>query len=507
MLTFITLQGYHLHSVSASLVIKETNNLFSGELGNSYSFPFEVSLDEQAVKAIAHLSHVHSTTPRFRKLYVEVFFQGVYLYNGILNIHEVDYQAKLLKVNLNVGLGNLKEFGEQLLTQQAWTSLSPIDDTWNSLFINSLTYSNYSANTPTPNMYGCVFAPIFNPLQEENKVWRGSPYVNEYNSTTKIFNVHPTENRFSPCIYLDYILQHMLYKRTKMATNVLRTNDNLRRLVHCSFKNFITDTTNVIDLRHYLPKIKVSSLLQSLRHLFGLSYVYAKDSLHINFISNILEAEVKHDWTDKTIFLKQQFDIANRFSFKMPLESSWVEKHSPVNYEYSYENRQTVQGEERKLSSDNITVPYGIQNVSWCTPAIYAYQASENEHLNLLYYRGLQPDYQGINYPMLSASNRNLRGEKIGECSLFFAKGYSERMYYPRELNGDEHLAEIYYQRYFDFHVSTRKMEAQVSLNLTDLVNLHLHDKVHIGGADYIVESLSYQLPITEPAKVSLWRV
>jgi len=109
---------------------------------------------------------------------------------------------------------------------------------------------------------------------------------------------------------------------------------------------------------------------------------------------------------------------------------------------------------------------------------------SNKSPLRLLFWKGLQTDDNGAQYP---AASNELNGKKL-------------------QWNGEGGLFETYWSKYHAFKSSTSPTEKQVDFTAVQLASLNFEKKVWFGGLTWLPVQVSASLPLTKRAKVVFYR-
>ena len=106
-----------------------------------------------------------------------------------------------------------------------------------------------------------------------------------------------------------------------------------------------------------------------------------------------------------------------------------------------------------------------------------------------MFFHGMRSDNHGELYPYASSDNRDFGGNVLGPFTLCW--------------EGSEGLVETFWKDYLDFIKKAPKVTLRLQLNIVDVLNFKITDRVRIGMQEFLVGKLSIvistsQLEVTQ---------
>lgn len=216
------------------------------------------------------------------------------------------------------------------------------------------------------------------------------------------------------------------YNDQEIQTLLLTNNISLDLLVNNPvppFDHYINIWKDRYNLSNHLPNISVFDFLQNLANDFCLFYRYNDNLWEMEPCKELLTEEIE-DWThlatpdynavktDKkniTLGYNRDEDYPNFESQLEGVDGGKDAEEFIIEYDSMYDS----------IETDRVNIER-----EWRVPLVYDQGTSDAAGLSnemktrLLFYRGMQPDSEGNDYPFASHSNENFNGDLVGNYSL-----------------------------------------------------------------------------------------
>lgn len=146
---------------------------------------------------------------------------------------------------------------------------------------------------------------------------------------------------------------------------------------------------------------------------------------------------------------------------------------SPVAMEFSEDTIPTDYFWDVIPPSRSWKIPYMSQEGTYT----FAKRITSEIKPRLLFYRGMQPDTLGNDYPFASADTTDGAGNVVGNYALSW--------------QDEAGIYETWWKDYVDFIYKTRLVTLSLDLEIAQIINLDFHRKKRINGVDYFINKLS----------------
>jgi len=223
----------------------------------------------------------------------------------------------------------------------------------------------------------------------------------------------------------------------------------------------------VYNLGNFLPNLTIKDFLKYLSDTFCLYNTLDEGVIKIQIIKNILKSKVE-DWTH--------------------LSEPEYETNNPTTSGFSllYDR----QGDETEITGQLEDVDGGLKAKKITAPFYTYFSITENDKISftrnwtipflqeegtsepidqinditsrLIFWRGMQEDNDGNEYPMASAFTVNRQGEEIGEYSL--------------DWNGEKGRYEKWWKEYINLVTNGEEVDKIIRLSINDLLALRRFD-------------------------------
>ncbi len=168
---------------------------------------------------------------------------------------------------------------------------------------------------------------------------------------------------------------------------------------------------------------------------------------------------------------------------------------------------ETIGGGEQEVNIGgdtlaNFTISFGGTRVYQIPLTGYKMQelGMDNEDrvkpgIRALFYRGMQPQYTGGDYPLGSYNDASaLQGTLPGTQ-------------YVMSWKGDKGLYNVFWKDFCNWRQTAKEVEVDVFLTAVDFANIDLKKKYHINGTNYFIKEIDISFPVVAPAKVTLVKI
>ena len=277
-----------------------------------------------------------------------------------------------------------------------------------------------------------------------------------------------------------------------------------------SYQN-LNQYSNKLNLANHLPPVTYSTFINSLKNGFGLAIFF--DFLHKNIefslISDILSSSLYLDLSSKVLTENKELELPDHNGYKLKIAYD-RDVYSFDSYEFigefaTYKDL-PIPSEPNKIAIDNsantvlifrkkddsnvfawhfysdnifeVIIGSGKEEVTvdFSTLAMHlngkiltaqtqalatspAFDTGDNDFpFTILFYRGMQEDYKGHEYPMASSVNYDLLGQQIGN--------------YQSKMNGDFGLYNKFLKPWYDFLQSSEEFKRYFKCDSVDFVNI-----------------------------------
>lgn len=272
--------------------------------------------------------------------------------------------------------------------------------------------------------------------------------------------------------------------------NFLQDPD-LKRLI--LYNLFTLDGQTSLLYQNHLPDMNFPDVLKALRQLFNLylDFDVRRKVLTIDFIDDILKADVVHDWTDKVAPVHVKVpDLQNRLELSYNIDNNDA-LFKPIpdafNLYQTPETGNAVGGSVTPIRS-----------------AFSTLQTNPVTGLAMTSQPGISPnnkDNTNRSLPKLLFWN----GMVGGKPNATNARNGKAMVWH-----GPGNLVDTYWKEFERFKVNTFLIRKAVVLTAADFARFSFKNKVHIRGVNYLVGSYKAMLGVDEkriPAELELWKV
>ncbi len=317
------------------------------------------------------------------------------------------------------------------------------------------------------------------------------------------------EYNITPFPYLLFVLSTAFATYGYRLTGSFVTDPEIQRLVF--WNNYAIDQMDglqniwneVITWNHHVPEIKLGDLMVQLQKLFCLGFIFnsVDKTLEIVPLKEVIadnsyldlagkyDADLNLDPTKvKGFTLTQTLDSADELNNTLPID--WAK------YQVG-EGGESVATQFSTLF--NFQGPDSIYTVrDWLVPQTQVKGSSPEFELNtnsfsprLLFYRGMQPDSVGNNYPLGSWDTKKFDGTEItGEkYSLHWA--------------GTKGLYNVWWKAYLDFKTQTRAVDRNIKFDVGDILALDFKKKFRIEHLSYVWTKITTSISLKSGLKVA----
>ena len=322
-------------------------------------------------------------------------------------------------------------------------------------------------------------------------------YINRFDSKIKLAQYMPDMNlndfikAFAQMFFVGIFINPATRKfKMRFLSDVVRSSE-------------FEDWTSFAESRFNLEKSKIDTLV----------YETTPDSKDEHYAENIisldgldLAAEVSTFANlPATEILNQVRRVTDENAYyKTILDSDfdvvWV-FHSLDFLPFTSTNGTGSDKQEITIKADSIVMHKGVDasngTRSWLIPKVSQQGTTKTFFqkgpfsLRFLFYRGLHPDSNAVDYPLGTSGIEDYDGTVIGKLAL--------------QLNGNNGLVNKLAKPWVTFQHRNKRVIKNVWLNSQRLHNalIEIDKKRKIEGNLFLIESIKIQLPITEPAQVT----
>lgn len=542
----IKIQGRWLDLFPATVLNFELNSpIYLGDevdvIQGAFSFPASLPLTANNRAVLGFPDRLDNARPFVKDIDAEIWAEGLMLFPALATVTEaspgkgkitllVGWISKFKETKLNeLDLGGTVTMGSNLATTLLHaknTALNPLDGN---------------------HVFFPVHNPGFLDDSDSDTAAFPGDFQNYWDTTAQQF-LHRPNDVATPFLRLDFVLEKLFAHGGFSLKNSFQTSDELRLMTlynNFNITNLATgDWANSFNPQNHVSKSKSSDFLKNVARLFNLGVFvnYFDKTAEIVPLERLLARLSKHDWTKKA-FIDHTVSQRNNYPtwFTYPsiykelayygVEQEFLEKGLPPFY--AGHPLKVVDKMENLTNAD--PVGYYVETTSnhifefvsaspenWSErgsymPAIFektdfrftagigsAWMGDELNRVpqvkvkgttatetnecpdRLLFYRGMQKDWQNKNYPM---------GDTMGfTANKNVIQMNSSPVQYSLYWDGEKGIYNRFWKNWHTLLKRKKDVNRKIALTVRDLRNFSFADKVRIENQDYFVKKMQVSL-------------